>query len=460
MAATYVQSGDRRRSKGGPRAWPRRADRAVWRRFLLALLALALSLFLALYATSIRQSGRYLLGAAIATIALVMAGLVAASVVPYLARRTTLSRWMTRVEFKFTREGAVYLALTAVITVAALNTGNNLLFIVLACLLAGMVASGILSRLMLAGLEMELALPEHIFQEQPAAARLRLTNLKGYFASFSLTLSVQAAPLQRRPNSGGTPNPPALKRTVYVPYLPHHASVNPSLELTFPSRGRYSQEGVRISTQFPFGFLRKTRTMRSQPEVLVLPKVQPTEKFREILPFIGSEVESYLKGRGHDLYAIRDYQQTDTARHVDWKATAKAQQLKVREFAREDERRLGLVFDRRIPDGRDEMLERFEKAVFFCACVAWHFSEAGALMRFATEGFETPISPAAEVIYPILENLATIEPALEDAAGAENLFADPHRGMEDFQIVFTCRPRRSIPAAQWTASYFIFMDEL
>ena len=39
----------------------------------------------------------------------------------------------------------------------------------------------------------------------------------------------------------------------------------------------------------------------------------------------------------------------DSARHVDWKATARTGTLKVREFSREDERKLRIVFDNSAP---------------------------------------------------------------------------------------------------------------
>ncbi len=65
---------------------------------------------------------------------------------------------------------------------------------------------------------------------------------------------------------------------------------------------------------------------------------------------ITGEVESFVRGRGYDLYRIREYMPEDSARHVDWKATAKSGSLKVREFSREDERKLRLVFDNPAPE--------------------------------------------------------------------------------------------------------------
>jgi len=65
----------------------------------------------------------------------------------------------------------------------------------------------------------------------------------------------------------------------------------------------------------------------------------------EVLPMITGELETNQRGRGSDLYRIRDYEPEDSARHVDWKATAKSGELKVREYTREDERRVCIVFD-------------------------------------------------------------------------------------------------------------------
>jgi uncharacterized protein (DUF58 family) len=442
------------------RGWLAGIDRAAWRRFFVALFGLTIALFLALYATALSQSGQYKTAAALAAFSLLLAALVAVRVIPGLARRTALRRWMVKVEYEFTREGAVYLAMIAVITVAALNTGNNLLFIILSCLLAGILASGVLSRIVLQGLEIDLALPDHVFAEQSILARLRLQNHKQYFPTFSVTLSGRLDNRRKLRKQASRSIPAILTQAVYIPYISRGSSVQQDVKLTFPRRGSYLQESLRISTRFPFGFVRKTRSVPCGRQVLVLPNVQPTRKFFEILPQLGTEMDSYLKGRSHDLYAIRDYQQSDSARHVDWKATARVQQLKVREFTREDECRLRLVFDNRIPDSRPQTLERFEKAVTLCACLAWYFYETVAAMGFVTEGFEVPLSPAGQVLYPVLEKLALIQPALTHGGPPGTLFADSSRGEQSFQIIVTHQPPESFPAEQRPSSYFVLMDSL
>jgi uncharacterized protein (DUF58 family) len=439
------------------RLWAR-TDRPAWRHFYLGLFGLGLAFFLALHSTALSEAGR--VGAAVwaAAISLFLTGIVAVKVVPYLARRTALERWLVKVEYEFTRAGVVYLVIIGLIAIAALNTGNNLLFIILASLLAAILVSGILSRIVLSQLELHFVLPDHVFAQQPMISRLTVSNLKWVFPSFSITVSARHADGKKPKKSLGPPPRRILDAPVYVPYIPHRSSVTQHVEITFPRRGRYPQEGFRVSSKFPFGFLRRSHEVPTKQEILVLPNIQPTEEFYKILPLIGGEIESFYKGRGHDLYAIRDYHEGDSARHVDWKATAKAQAVKVRKFTREDERRLLLALDTLLPRADSGLRAKFEKAVTFCACLAWHFYEIDAQMKFLADGIETPMAPSQEIIYPVLEALALIEPTT--GVPASTLLPAIASSPRAFSIILTAQPRGSIPTNLWGSSYLVFIDSL
>lgn len=437
---------------GGPRA----VDWKGWQRFLLALFGLGLALLLALEATVLGQAGRSGLAATAAVSALALTAVVAVGTVPYLARRTALGRLRIRLDYEFTRAGVVYLLLMLSTALAALNTGNNLLYIILASLLAGVILSGVASRLVLEGLEIELDLPEHVFARRPTPCRLTLDNHKRVFASFAITLS---QPREKRHRRRRAPDASAdrqvLGEPAYWDYVPPRSARVRRLEITFPARGRYTQEGFRLATRFPFGLLLKARNVPLRRELIVLPAIQPTAEFYEVLPLVSGEVEAMAKGRGHDLYAIRDYLHSDPARHVDWKATARAQQLKVREFTREDERRVILVLDAYLARADAQASERFEKAVDLCACLAWHFSEIGAEMQFVTQGYETRAGRASEVVYPALERLALVEPGPD--SGFLDRLALSSAGV---RIILTGRPHGSISTALWSTSHIVFFDSL
>ncbi len=438
----------------------RRFDQAGWRLFVIALVALALAMLFALYSRAAAEAGEVWLAGVLALLALAISAWVAAAIVPVLARRTPL-RWVAyQIDSRLTREGAVYLGGLSVVALAAFNTGNNLLFIILACLLAGIAISGILSRVVLSGIEMKLALPEHIFAGQPIVALAELRNEKQTLPSFSLTLAGddRATPNQRASQ--------ILSRPVYFPYLPRRKSLGQSIEMIFPRRGVYRQDAFSIRTKFPFGFLQKIRKVRSEMEVVVYPSVESGEQFDERLSMVSGEMESFARGRGHDLYSIRDYQPTDSVRHMDWKASAKTGALKLREFTREDEHRVMLVLDPYVEPqdqpgtalSRAEIAEIFERAVTLCACLAWHFYQSASVLEFRGGEFIAPLAPAGEIIYPVLRHLAFVEP-LRSGQGHEFL-SQLTREPDIFKIILTGQPRNSIPPSLWSSSYILFTQTL
>lgn len=428
-----------------------KSDRPGVRAFFLSMAALSVAFVLALYSGASARIGNLALASATALSALLVAGWVGVTLVPVLAKRTPL-RWITyRMEYKLTREGWIYIGGIVLVALAAINTGNNLLFLVLACLIASILMSGVLSSMTLAGVELNLQLPEHIFAGQTVRGNVELKNEKQSMPSFSLRVEGVS-----KKNAGAV----LLATPVYFPYLPRHESVMQSVPLQFARRGVYRQEAFRIVTRFPFGFLQKARRLDSTSEALVYPSVEATAEFLDVLPGIQGAIESLAKGRGQDLYALRDYLPTDSARHVHWKASARLGSLMVREFAREDDLRVLLVLDTHSEAGKANATgtekDRFERAVELCAAIAWSFQERGALLEFRSASANVPLAPATENVFEVLRQLALIEalPANASQGGLAEL-----TDTESFKIVVTSQPRGSIPAEVWNASYVVFAGE-
>jgi len=430
------------------------ADRPAIRAFFLSITALTVALVLALYSGAAAQLGNVALASASAIIALLVAAWVAVTLVPVLAKRTAL-RWIGyRMEYRVTLEGWIYIGGIVLVALAALNTGNNLLFLILASLIASILMSGILSSITLAGVEMRLQLPEHMFAGEPVRATLELKNEKLTLPSFSLRVEGVTKKIASAPA--------VLETPIYFPYIPRQEAVSQTVPLLFPKRGVYRQEAFRIATRFPFGFLQKARRLDLAAEALVYPSVEASPEFLEVLPGIQGAMESLTKGRGQDLYSLRDYVPTDSARHVHWKATARFGSLMVREFAREDDCSVLLVFDpyslAALPDPSRYEIDRFERSVSLCAAIAWSFHERSAMLEFRGVGAEAPLAPASDNIFFILRHLANIQPLPPDpqATLLSDLAADP----ESFKIIVTAQPRGSVPASIWNSSYVVFSQDL
>jgi uncharacterized protein (DUF58 family) len=457
MSVTYPSRP--RQSKTRPSLlslWWQGLDRPGWRSFAIAMLALSVALCLALFSAAMAQAGRVFLAAITAAFSLALAGWVGVTIVPGLARRSSL-RWIAyQVDYRLTRDGIIYLGAVFILILAAVNTGNNLLFMILGCCLAGILISGVLSRAVLTKVELKFDLPERIFAEQPVLAEIELRNEKQLWPSFSLRVVGES-------KKGGAQ---ILRRPVFFPYIARMSGVRQKVELRFPRRGAYHQDAFGIRTRFPFGFFEKTRQVESQVDIVVYPRVEPTEQFYEVLPLLSGEIASHFRGRGHELHSLRQYQSNDNARFVDWKVTARSGRLMVREFAREDERRVMLVLDPFIGPPRADLgplagaehEERFERAVSMAACIAWHFHEIDSVLQFRTDRFSTPMAPAGEIIYDALRELALLEPQTAVAGGA---FLDELASEQEiFKIILTCRPQHTIPTALWSSSYFVFIDAL
>ncbi len=430
-----------------------------WRAFLGAATGLCFSLFLALYATALGEKGAFRAASILAGTALVLAGYIALKSVPFLARQITNGRLKLHIEYQVTREGLAYLLVILVIAIASLNTGNNLLFLILAIMLAAIVGSGILSRMVLSGIKLEMSLPPHIFAGQPIVCRLHLQNSKKILPSYSLTVASagRSSSSWRRQSRSVEDSGNILATPVYFPYLPKASTLEQDVELRFSKRGRYSQDGFILSSKFPFGFIRKKRKIETRQEVLVLPEITPVEHFRAIPPALAGEIQSLSRDdRGQDLYGLRDYRQSDSARNIDWKATARAQRVKAREFNREDERRIRLILDNRLPSLSAENLEKFERAVRLCASLAWHFAAQGAFLELAAGDTEIAMGYGDEAVYPILETLATAEPA--PSSGSSPVVGSVNSAA--WIIVLTAQPRNFISTGQEDHSTVIQFDEI
>lgn len=452
-------------------------EKEAWIRFFIAIGGLALAFALAVFSTVLRTAGQIWLMSVVASAALLLAGIVGLTTVPYLARRVALHRVRDAFDYEVTREGVVYLLMVLVIGVAALNTGNNLLFIIVSAMLAAVLVSGAASASVLRSLQLDATLPEHIFAGAPVLARMAVQNRRRFLPSFSVMLvpprvKKRGKRLRWEPSTFAFPSKAPRNRQwlrlpdvslqlvddaqtvsgifndrLYFPYLPARGSLIREVELQFARRGRYQQDGFGLSTKFPFSFLMKTRRVPLRREIVVYPSVSETDELFEILPMITGEFEVFVRGRGHDLYGLREYQPHDLARHVDWKATARTGSLKVREYTREDERKLRIVFDN--PLMGEVAADAYDRAVDLAASLAWHFAGDHTDLSFLAPGSE-----ATQDIYVFLRYLALAEPSQHGESELDRLQVS-----DDYNVIFTARPRGSIPTSLWACSYFIFMNE-
>lgn len=324
---------------------------------------------------------------------------------------------------QITRAGLVYSAVCVLVALAAFVSANNLLFLILAAMLSTLMVSGFISRLSLAGLQLDFILPEHIPAQRRLQGRVVVRNVKAWMPSFSIHLT---------PTDASSVSPP-----LYFPMIPAGAAVNGPVEVFFPRRGRYRESNFRFSTRFPFGFAERRIQMNMGRDLVVYPPVDAQPGFEDLFASIAGELEAYARGPGHDFYRIRPYESFESARHVDWKATAHVGELQVREFAREQELTVEMWLDL---DVAPEQEEWFERAVGMCAFIAWRLTERGARFRLCSQDFDARV-PEEEDVYTILKYLALVAPARGKAL-------PPPDNDVLFRIIFSAAPERLASSGQ------------
>src|SRR6195256_4726841 len=115
--------------------------------------------------------------------------------------RTWLKTLQRGVKYRVTRGGFLFTLAVILVFAAALASANNLLFLILASMLSVLLVSSLVSRLGLAGLELDFLLPEHVSAGRAVAATLAVRNSKLWMPSFS----VHVAGVTEENSSGAPP---------------------------------------------------------------------------------------------------------------------------------------------------------------------------------------------------------------------------------------------------------------
>lgn len=303
---------------------------------------------------------------------------------------------------RLTPDGTRFVLLTLAVGVAAINTGNNLLYLLLAMMLSLIVISGMLSEQCLKQLEIRRRLPEHIFANRPTTAALIIANRKRRFPTFSLRAMdlVDTA---------------VVDRGIHILHLAARASALRTYPLLLPRRGVYRLDGVKLLTPFPFGLFMKAATLHLPCEVVVYPEIRPLpDSVVQNLAALGHEQSISQRGPGVALYNLRTYQAGDESRSIHWKTSARQRQLMVKETEAEDLRRVTIVlpaqFDEADSERRARHEQQFEQAVIMAASLLTFFHECAYAIRLIVGDQDSQYGIGPQQYYVLLRTLGLCQP--------------------------------------------------
>ncbi|SBN63925.1 Uncharacterized conserved protein, DUF58 family, contains vWF domain [Curtobacterium sp. 9128] len=185
-------------------------------------------------------------------------------------------------------------------------------------------------------------------------------------------------------------------------------------------RGRRRSSGVAVRAFGPLGLAARQRVLAAPAELVVTPPFRsrrhlPSRLAR--LRELDGETTLQLRGHGTEFDSLRDYVRGDDVRSIDWRATARRQDLVVRTWRPERDRRVIVVVDAgRAGAGRvgdEPRLDTFIEAALLVGALA---AAAGDRVDLAVvdDGVRGRVHGAtrADVVQRFGETLALAEPGL------------------------------------------------
>lgn len=313
---------------------------------------------------------------------------------------------------KFTREGRYFVAISVGIGMAAINTGNNLLYLLLGWLLSVIIASGVLSEQVLRGLRIQRRPPGRIFAGQAFLMEISVENTKRSLASYSIEVEDRIA--------GGV-----LDKKCYFLKVPAGRTQRTSYRHTFPRRGLYRFTGFRVGTKFPFGLFRKSRDLEVGKDLIVYPHIHPITVPPPRAHYAGNDTARQLGRRG-EFFGLREYRDGDDRRDIHWRSTARTGRPLVREYEDESQKRAVIVLDNALPapaqasDGATESSENtrataaMERAISAAASMTTAYLSKGYAVELVARGCRVPSGAGPTQVTRMLEALALLAIVTDD----------------------------------------------
>jgi uncharacterized protein (DUF58 family) len=305
-------------------------------------------------------------------------------------------------KLKFTREGRYFTGMTLLVGFGAINTGNNLLYLLLGMMLALIILSGVLSENVLQKLEVQRRLPERIFAKQPAIGEITLYNHKTRFPSLSIQIleKIVGVPDDQRP-------------AAYFLRVEAKSREVAQYRFSWPRRGRWKIEGVEVITRFPFELFRKSRSFDEDTEVLVYPQPEVPPQIAGIASLPMGDVRRHKVGQGAEFHGLRDYRDGEDIRAVHWKTTARRGELILKDFEEEEARQVFVCVDHRwslragAPQAeQDAHRAQLERAISVAAGLAQELLGRGYAVGLGTLDEVLPVGTGAGQWERILRTLA------------------------------------------------------
>lgn len=300
-----------------------------------------------------------------------------------------------------TRAGWSFFAITFGVGFAALNTGNNLLYLVLALMLSFLVLSGVLSESALRGIAVRRRLPRELYAGAAGSVVLEIANRQHRVPAFAIVVEDRVR--------GDARNLRAAGRVFALRVAPGGVETR-VYRLRPERRGILEFVEFQVATRFPFGLFSKSLELDSEQAALVYPAVERLM----VLPGFGTPRDrgdgiAGRSGTGAASSGLRDFAPGDPARRIHWRSSLRRGALVVRDVESEQNAEVEV----RLRTRGSDPTNNFERRVVWAASEVAAWIDAGRRVALRTEGEHFTAESGARHRARLLSFLALVEPAAE-----------------------------------------------
>ncbi len=302
--------------------------------------------------------------------------------------------------------GVGFILVTVLILLGALNSQNNLLYWAFGAAVGALMVSGVVSGMGMSNFRIE-ALPIAP-GDAGGSVRLRyvVRNIGRLVPAFAVTIEEMIPPDDPGPDV--RPWGDTMARPVaFVPCVrPGERSVI-EVDASASDRGLYRFEGLVVSSSFPFGLFRKVVRVRAPRDAIVRPRriAPPARLLGAASARMGTSLTRASRiGQHGEFHALRAYAPGDSQRAIAWRASARADELLVRQAAQTSPRRVWIV----LAPIEDESLS--ERAVSLAAGLAEEAYHLGYVVGLSTPDETVRPSPGRAGLARVFDALAIADP--------------------------------------------------
>lgn len=242
----------------------------------------------------------------------------------------------------------LYIFIATIIAVGAINSQNNLLFAAFGLAIGVVVVSGLVSGPALMSLDIVRLRPTEASPGEPTTIVYKLHNRSRFLPAFAVQITERGLSLKDATGNGNISVKRWRRPIGFVSHVGPGQTVEVRVVIWPAHRGEYDLVGVRLMTRFPFGILRKSIDVDLPGKLTVLPLVlRMRDNVRQQLGLhrTRTATASNKPGGSDEFFGVREYRAGDPLRTVSWKASARANQLRIIQRSRSTSDRMTILLD-------------------------------------------------------------------------------------------------------------------